>query len=292
MSPQSAGMRRVVLPLVAVWMGGCVIRYGEPPPPAAEAGEEVPLRPVDFGPMERRLAGLVDTTEDVDARDRLELAWSLAEAMAEADPAAQHIVHGYLESLVEVEVRARPIVTPLQTRALGGGFTGAATVDSAELAGPEPLEEVETEPDVDLLDPMEMEGQPDGEGEAVEAPPTEEGPDPDLLLSEAARQLKAKAPDKAMAALEACRDLPCWETVAPSWEKARDAHVFAEKEALAVRFIELRGEAETERQREGLLAIQSGLSELRASWPESTHADDVLAHMARVQKELETLPDE
>jgi|GEM_PF-4962985 len=289
-------MRVSTFLLTALWAGlgsGCVIRYGEGTPPAAsEAAEAPPMRPVDFGPLERQISELVENSEEVDARNRLELAWSLAENMHDADPAAQHIVKAYLQSVIEVEQRARPVVTPLQTRVLSEGFGGSTEIDSSELAGPEPRPEpVEAPPEVDLLDPMEMEGQPDGEGEVVE-PPEDEGPDVSILLSDAARLLKAHKADKAMAALEPCRGLPCWEDVGPSWEKARDAHVFAEKEALAVRFLELRGEPEVEAQRAGLLEIQGELSTLRAAWPDTAHAEDIEAHMARVQKELELLPEE
>jgi len=246
-------------------------------------------RPVDFGPIERQIAEMVDKSEDVDARDRLEHAWSLAENMADADPAAQYVVREYLLSVIEIETRARPTVTPLQTRSLAGGFGGAAAVESAELAGPEPIVEVVVEPEVDLLDPMALEAEPDGEGEAVEPDP---GPDVDLLMADAARLLKAHKAEQAMQVLETCRALECWETVAPSWEMARDVHVFAAKEVLAVKFLELRGEAETEVQRTGLLEIQGALSSLRAAWPASAHATDIEAHMARVQKELELLPEE
>ena len=63
-------------------VSGCVIRYGEKQAPAAEQAAELPVRPVDFGPVERQLALLIDQSTDVDARDRLEHAWSLAQSGA------------------------------------------------------------------------------------------------------------------------------------------------------------------------------------------------------------------
>lgn len=278
--------------LALLWMGfglsHCVIRYGEPDVNAPAQAQELPLQPVDFGPVERQLAILVDGSVNVDARDRLEGAWTLAQSMQDADPKAQHIVLAYLKGILEIESRATPEGASLQTRALSSGFAGAETVDSQELAGPEPIQTVERRPEVNLLDPMALEGEPDGEGERVE-PPADEGPNVNLLLAEAVRHLEAKEAGQAMAVLEACRDLPCWSDVSDSWAKARDTLVFSEKEALARRFLELRTENDAQVRRNALLEVQQALSVLRATWPDSAHADDVERHMARVQQELESL---
>lgn len=273
-------------------LSGCVIRYGEGPKPAPTQESSPQVRPVDFRSIERQLSELVDKAEEVDARDRLERAWALAEDMRGADPAAQHVVRAYLEKIIEIESRANPTSTPLQTRVLSEGFGGATTVDSAELAGPEPLPEPEEPPEVDLLDPMEMEAAPDGEGEPLVPPEEEPGPDVEILLADAGRHLENDQPEQAMAALEPCRERPCWETVGPIWVAARDHHVFSQKEDLAVRFLELRGEPDVETVRAGLLEIQGALSTLRATWPDSAHAEEIEKHMARVQKELELLPEE
>ena len=291
----SAGLLRfstLWLGLVPLAMVGCVIRYGEGPGPAPEVAEQTAAQGVEFRGLERQIAGLVDSAEDVDARNRLELAWALAEDMEDADPGAQRVVRAYLEALIEVETRARPVVTPLQTRSLSEGFSGSAEVETAELAGPEPVVDATPKPEVSLLDPMALEGEPDGAGEAVASDTDAPGPDVDALLREAVRLLEARKPLKAMEVLDACRNLPCWEAVEPSRNRARDAHVFASKEALAVKFLELRGEAVVEVQRAGLLEIQGELSALRAAWPSSEYADEIEAHMARVQKELELLPEE
>lgn len=268
---------------------GCVIRYGEQPESLAAPPEAQGPRPVDFAPYERKLAQLVDEAEVVDSRDRLELAWQLAEQFREADPAAQHVVADYLDRMMEIEVRANPVSAPMQTRVLSTGFGGAAAVDSTELAGPEPLPEPPDEPVVDLLDPMEMEAEPDGEGEVVAV---DEGPDVDALLAESARMLESDKTAEAMSVLEACRGLVCWDGVEAAWNDARDRQVFIEKEALAVRLLELRGEPEVEVQRAGLLEIQGALSTLRATWPGTIHQDDLDEHIRRVQKELELLPEE
>ncbi len=267
---------------------GCVIRYGEKEPPAAAPAADLPVRPVDFGPVERQLASLIDQSTEVDARDRLEQAWTLAQSMEDADPKAQHIVRTYLEEMVAIEARAAPAGTSGQTRTLGGGFGGAVSVDSEELAGPEPIRKVENRPAVSMLDPMALEGEPDGEGESIEPPP-DEGPNVTLLLADAVRLLEGRKPEKAMEVLDACRELPCWADVSDAWEKARDTMVFTQKEGLAVRFLELRQETDVEARRAGLLALQEALSTLRAAWPESAHAADIEQHMARVQRELESL---
>ncbi len=278
------------LGLAPVW-SGCVIRYGEKPEPAPVEIVAIPARPVDFGPIERRIAGLVETAEQVDARDRLERAWALAESMHDADPEAQQIVRTYLLDVIAIEERSRPSVTSMQSQALSEGFAESDVVESEELAGPEPLEKSERKPEVNLLDPMEMEGQADGEGEVVEKPP-EKGPQVEFLLADAVRHLEAKHPDLAMKVLEECRTLPCWAEVKPSWEKARDAMVYARKEDLALRFMELRREPDVAKRRSGLLQIQQELSSLRASWPDCAHAEDIVDHMARVQTELEQLPED
>lgn len=268
---------------------GCVIRYGGPPDPMSTAlGEEGP-RAVDFAPYERRLARMVDAAEVVDSRDRLEMAWQLAEQMREADPAAQHVVASYLDEMMAIEARAQPVSAPLQTRVLSEGFGGAAAIDSAELAGPEPLPEPLDEPEVNLLDPMEMEAEPDGEGEAIAV---DAGPDVDALLSESRRLLDGGKLAESMSVLEACRNQACWEEVEPTWRMARDRTVFVEKESLAVRFLELRGEPDVAVQRAGLLEIQGALSTLRASWSGSAYDQELSEHIRRVQKELELLPEE
>lgn len=266
---------------------GCVIRYGEQPDALAAPPDEQGPQPLDFVPIERKLAQMVEDADVVDSRDRLELAWQLAEQMREADPSAQRIVADYLDLMMEVEVRARPVSTPLQTGALGDGFGGAAVVDSAELAGPEPLAEPD-EPQVDLLDPMEMEAQPDGDGEEVE----DTGPDVDDLLAESARLLDGGKTAAAMTVLEVCRGLVCWDGVEVAWEAARDQQVYVEKEALAVRFVELRDESDVDAQRSGLLDIQVELSTLRASWPGTVHREELEAHIRRVQQELELMPED
>lgn len=268
---------------------GCVIRYGGPPDPLSESPEEVGLRPVDFASYERRLARMVDVAEVVDSRDRLEMAWQLAEQMRDAEPAAQHVVAAYLDEMMAIEERAKPVSAPLQTRVLSEGFGGAAAIDSAELAGPEPRPEPPDEPEVDLLDPMEMEAEPDGEGEEVAV---DSGPDVDALLAESRRLLDGGKLAESMSVLEPCRNLPCWEDVEPTWNLARDRTVFVEKESLAVRFLELRGEPDVAVQREGLLEIQGALSTLRASWAGSVHDEELSQHIRRVQKELELLPEE
>ena len=142
-----------------------------------------------------------------------------------------------------------------------------------ELAGPEPIQTVERRPEVNLRSDGARRRARWG-GERVE-PPADEGPNVNLLLADAVRHLEAREPDQAMAVLEACRELPCWEDVSDSWAKARDTLVFSEKEALARRFLELRTENDPQARRGALLEIQQALSVLRATWPDSAHADDV-----------------
>ncbi len=278
-------LRRPELFLVAtLCASGCVIRYGEGPQAAAAPAETV-VRPVDFAPIERQISALVESSESVDARDRIEVAWSLAQSMRNADPAAQHIVKAYLEQVIEIEGRAHPIATPLTTRVLSEGFGGDARVESDELAGPEPLQEVPPTRKGDVIDP-------EGGEAAAEAPVGPSEPDVAAVLSQAARLMDAKRPDEAIAVLEACKGVSCWSEVEPAWKEARDAVVFQRKESLAVRLLELRGEPEVSVQRAGLMEIQQELSALRAAWPGSAYQEEIGRHISRVQKELELLPEE
>lgn len=285
-------MRRLaqVAFLSGLALPACVIRYGEgPKTPDTTTAQS--LSPVDFGTYERQLAAMVDAAEEVDQRDRLDAAWELAQQMRDKDPTAQHQVRGYLDRLIEIESRTRPAATPLQTQVLSEGFGGAARVGSTELAGPEPLAEPAPVVEVDLLDPMALEAQGSTDGEVV-VPPEPEGPNPDALLTDARRLAEAGDRIQAMSTLEACKALPCWSAVEPDWNTIRDAHVFSEKESLAVRFLELRGEPEVATQRAGLLEIQAALSTLRATWPGNAHEEAIEDHIRRVQKELELLPEE
>ena len=281
--------RYSVAAVVLLWLGqpGCVIRYGEQPGSLAAPADEQGPQPMDFAPIERELAQMVEDAEVVDSRDRLELAWQLAEQMREADPAAQRVVATYLELMMEVEVRARPVSTPIQTGGLSAGFGGEAVVGSAELAGPEPLPKSD-EPEVDLLDPLEMEAEPDGEGELVE----DSGPDVAGLLTESTRLLEGGKTSEAMSVLEVCREQGCWDDVEVAWKAARDMQVSVEKEALESRFEALLAEPDAATQRTGFLEIQVALSTLRAAWPGSVHTEALEAQIRKVQEELEALPED
>ena len=68
--------------------------------------------------------------------------------------------------------------------------------------------------------------------------------------------------------------------------------MFRLKEQSARRFLELRGESDPALHREGLLSIAADLSALRARYPGSIHAADIARHLERVQRELETLPEQ
>ena len=58
-----------------------------------------------------------------------------------------------------------------------------------------------------------------------------------------------------------------------------------------MRFLSLRGEADANTQREGLLEISTELSAVRAKYPGSAYDTDLVKHIERVQRELEALPE-
>ena len=272
----------VVFALVLAAGGsGCVVKYGAAGPGGADPTAAAATPPVQLNDETRALKRILDSTELIDQQDRIHAALALA-AQVQAEPArsAAH-VEAYLQGLAAIEQRGLPSAVPLPEAAAGATSFGASDVKEAELddqgaAAPTPVQPAP----VALFDP--------------DAPKAVAPAGPNGSALRAAAQARFAADDfvGAMGILEACRGLSCWAEVNADYAQARDAEVFRQKELLAQRFLGLRGEANVERQRDGLLAIAAELSSLRAKYPESVHAADLGKHIERVQRELEALPEQ
>lgn len=292
---------------VALLLAGCVLRSGGPKD--LDAGPTGPP-PQDFSEVIDRTRDLIENTDDADRRSRLDALWEFASEADRIDPAAQEVVLHYLERLVSIEERTQPLELPLAAGAMTEDFGDPEVVESEELAGPEAL--AAPPPPVvegDLLQPDASElgeaapaeegastdedaSADQGEMPDVAAPPPMPAVDVEALLAEAAQLMERGEPAAAMGVLTVCKDQPCWPAVEAEHVAARDAHVFARKELASVRFLELRGEPEVAVQRAGLLQILEELSTLRASFPESAWAAELGDQISRVQRELETLPED
>lgn len=292
---------------VALLLAGCVLRSGGQKD--LDAGPAGPP-PQDFSEVIDRTRDLIDNTDDADRRSRLDAIWEFANEADRIDPAAQEVVLHYLERLVTIEERTQPLELPLAAGAMTEDFGDPEVVESEELAGPEALA-APPPPAVegDLLQPDASElgeaapadGGEDATAEGaddegampdVAAPPPMPAVDVEALLAEAAQLMERGEPAAAMGVLTACKDQPCWPAVEAEHAAARDAHVFARKELASVRFLELRGEPDVAVQRAGLLQILEELSTLRASFPESAWSAELADQLSRVQRELETLPED
>ncbi len=271
-----AGTRALTLFGALSW-SACVVKYGQEPETAAKA--PTVIQTADLGPAKVTIGRMIESTEEVDQQDRLTLALELAntvQAHPETSPAA--VAH-YLDSLLKVEARGRPVSIQAPELAatipdFGSGKVVEQEIDEATAPPP-----ATPEPTTQLFDP---------EAAPQTAPA---GPDVASLLTAARRHHTLKEYDAAMKALEPCRDQPCWKEVDADWVKARDARVFELKEKAAMRFLSLRGEADANTQREGLLEISTELSAVRAKYPGSAYDTDLVKHIERVQRELEALPE-
>lgn len=298
---------------VALLLAGCVLRSGGSKD--LDAGPTGPP-PQDFSEVIDRTRDLIDNTDDADRRSRLDALWEFASEADRIDPAAQEVVLHYLERLVTIEERTQPLELPLAAGAMTEDFGDPEVVESEELAGPEALAAPPTpvvegdllQPDASELGEAPPAGEDatadenatagedatadEGEMPDVAAPPPMPAVDVEALLAEAAQLMERGEPAAAMGVLTVCKDQPCWPAVEAEHVAARDAHVFARKELASVRFLELRGEPEVAVQRAGLLQILEELSTLRASFPESAWAAELGEQISRVQRELETLPED
>ena len=182
----------LLLPLLA----GCVVRYA--PEPAGEA----PLPPpVDFGEVDARLGALLASPSDVDQRDRLQAALTLSRKAKTDDAATQRAVLAYLQKVVAIEERSRPLAAPI--------LPPVPTVESFVPLGGDVVVE-------DVL----------GGGPGADSAP--EPPADPVEAFEAAAE--AGDLDAAVVAAELCRDASCWVDIQPNWPAVRDAHVRAERD--------------------------------------------------------------
>ncbi|MDP6931474.1 MAG: hypothetical protein QGG40_01100 [Myxococcota bacterium] len=146
---------------ILVWTGatGCVVHYDTAPEAAAPAEPLAP--PVDFGEVLQRLESMVAATDQIDQRDRLLAARDLARRMQTLDPKSQQTALAYLQKVVSIEERARPVMAPAfyedQTVAT---FSAVANVEEETLGSP-------ASPDIET-----PEESPANKEDQVEAPQT------------------------------------------------------------------------------------------------------------------------
>lgn len=123
MSALRPGFALALLVAATAPRSGCVVRYGPPPEPAVRAADPLPP-PVDFDEVVSRVDSLLADPVDIDQRDRLLAAATLARKARTDDAATQRVVLAYLREVVAIEERARPVEAPvLQALPQVEGFT-------------------------------------------------------------------------------------------------------------------------------------------------------------------------
>lgn len=263
----------------------CVVRYGDAP--GSLPAEPLPP-PVDFAEVEARLAELIVEDEDRDRLDRIRAAQELARRMKTQDPRAQQVALTYLQRLVAIEERSRPMEAPaLYGAEVEQGFTPlvGSGIEEEDLGG------------VEELAPPSPEEPPPGAGEAPEAEggedavPAAEEATVDEAGSERLGRARWLLDDGdalgAMTVLEECRGAPCWGEAEALHAEARDAHVARIREEAGARFVAARAEADPALRRASLEEVRSTLAELADRYPQSPLTPDVRRNLALVQRELE-----
>lgn len=263
---------RFTWPLVLM-LSGCVVKKYDG---ASNAGSAAPgavqaRQGVDFSGVEARLDSLISATEDHDQRDRLIAAADLARASKRLSPEAQAVNLDYLQTLLGVEERNVPYAAPT--------LSGMTVVESA----PPPV--VEEDPSAP---PPPVQAPPP----PVEAPPPAAPATPSPAeLNARAKELLAADPQGAMAALEPCRDQPCWAEVSETWAEARDAYVFRVREEAGARYIASRQIADKAARKAELDAVMKTLDELLVRYPDSRYADAIRRNQSLVAADLAALDD-
>ena len=272
-------LQRLIFASAFAAVPGCVVKYGAGGDPAPLGGPAT-APSVRLDGEIKEIKDLIDRSELIDQQDRLGAALLLAEQLSADGARCPPEVQRYLSGLIEIERRGQPSSVPLPEAASGAAHFGASGVEEHELNDDSPPPPEPAAPAVQLFDP--------------EAPVAPAAPAVDVASLLAAAKARADEGDQvgAMRTLERCKGAPCWPEVEAAWAEARDAEVFRLKEQAARRFLELRGESSIEAHRDGLLSIAADLSALRARYPGSMHAADIARHLERVQRELETLPEQ
>jgi hypothetical protein len=305
----SFGVRALVIVLSLGAAPGCVVTYGSPESVTPRAAEPLPP-PVNFDEIVERIDALLAEPTSVDQRDRLLVAVSLARKVRSADSSTQRVVLAYLQRVVEVEERSRPIAAPVLA-------SPPAVVDLGPLQSPEvhevPLEEAAPMAESTGLDPASADpgspGPASTEPEMVEAAALDGSvpvPDPPQATSPAPQSPEPSAEGlaavnaamargdlaAAVAVAEACRAEDCWQDVAPLWPELRDAFVHAEREAAGSHFVAVRGEADPVARGRVLRAVRQRLADLLDRYPESVYADDLRRNVELVQSAVERAAEE
>lgn len=254
--------------LLLVLLSGCVVKYGGPVEPST-TGPLAP--PEDLGQVQARLDQLAESTDDVDRFDRLQAASDFAGRMRDADPAARSAAFDYLQHVLAIEERSRPLEAPALGEVVEGADTFAPFVVPVEEIA---IDDAPPEPPVP---PEEPEAPP-------EAPPE---PDGAALSASASAAAESGDPRLAMEILESCRDHACWEAVAAQWAEARDAHVHAEREAAGRLFLAARQETDAAVRAATLREVRQRLADLADRYPDSRYIPAIRRNIDLVQRELE-----
>lgn len=108
---------------------GCVVRYGDAPASSgAAAANSAAPGPQDAAlrDLEARIDALLQVSEQVDQKDRLQAAWELARKMKGQPASAQQAAVSYLGQLVAIEERSKPMDAPVLVDE-AGSFTPIGT---------------------------------------------------------------------------------------------------------------------------------------------------------------------
>ncbi len=266
---------------------GCVVHV-EPPPEAAAGGAlasgVAQPPPADFTEVQQRIEVLLDEAQDVDRIDRLQAAHELARRMRSADPHAQRVVLDYLQALVAIEERSRPMEAPrLVVGEADGAPLFAPPVIEEDLGGEEPVAGA-----APAEHPATAGG--DEDGDAPEA-----GGEPAEPVDVAARVARAEElvadgrPAEAMTLLESCRERPCWDEVADEWAVARDALVHARRQEAVQRFLSARELADPAARRAAFVAVRDELQDLLDRWPSTRFAEEIRRNIELVDEAIAAL---
>ena len=268
-----------VLPVVLLC--ACVVRYGPGPEEAPLPAEPQPP-PVDYAELLERLDALSVSLEDIDRRDRLDAARSLARRMESAEPRAQRAVLSYLRQVIAIEERARRCRRPRCTRGrrrASSSVRPSSKRSSMSSRRPPPRRS-----------PVGARSGSSPPPAAPAAPAEEAGPEGDAVLARARDAQAGGDLPRALSELETCRGQRCWPAVEAEWRSVRDRFVAQEREQAGVQY--LRAEAPDAVVRlQALRDIRQRLADLLDRYPDSLVSADLRRNVDLVQRAIETTVD-
>lgn len=270
-----------VLPVVLLC--ACVVRYGPGPEEAPLPAEPQPP-PVDYAELLERLDALSVSLEDIDRRDRLDAARSLARRMESAEPRAQRAVLSYLRQVIAIEERATPVQAPAMYQGEEASFIIGAPIVEEEL-------DVEPSPAVPTVPGGDEESGSTPPPAAPAAPAGEAGPEGDAVLARARDAQAGGDLPRALSELETCRGQRCWPAVEAEWRSVRDRFVAQEREQAGVQYLRARNEPDAVVRLQALRDIRQRLADLLDRYPDSPVSGDLRRNVDLVQRAIETTVD-